>query len=267
MVMMVVSSVGLLSLVISARRFVPSHLVFHFFLDMMSPLFLHSIERIRWFRQGVLAKHLLVSSLDHFFSYTVIVILFIVAFTGQITADEFKPMRWVGGCCAVHTRAQARLHLRVHLSLMMIIIGKAHNLYGTVQLHAPFLLILEWNLMLESTFFSEFSFLARLAVRLWSRFVNEITSIILPVVTTVATLFLHIYSLTACFVNYWLRLSFYSRLEFDLHYSLWTFAKTVHRVLMNVCIYNESISSSSISFLTKASIIDWSEVWVKSSAC
>ena len=238
MMVMFVSSVGLLPLVVSARRFVPSHLVFHFFLNMMSPLFLHSVQRIRWFWLGVLSKHLLASSLDHFFSDTVIIILFIVTFTGQIAANKFKSLWWVGGCCTVHARTQARLNFWIDLSFMMIIIGKAHNLYGTTQLYAPLLLILKWYLMLVSTFFSEFSFLARLAMRLWSRFVNEITSIILPVVTTITTLFLHIYSLAARFVNYWLRLSFYSRLKLDLHDSLGAFAETIHRVLMNICIYN-----------------------------
>ena len=196
-----------------------------------------------------------------------IIVLFIVTFTGQITADKFKSMWRVGGCCTVHSSAQTRLHFRIYVTLMMTIISKAHNLYGSIQLHAPFLLILKWYLMLERTFFSEFSFLARLAVRLWSRFVDEITSIILPVVTTIATLFLHIYSLAARFVNYWLRLSFYSRLKFDLHNRLRALAETIHRVLMDICIYNKSVSSSSIAFLAEASIIDWSEVWVKSSAC
>ena len=231
-VVMVVSSVGLLPLVVSARRFVPSHLVFHFFLNMMCPLFFDNVKRVWWLWV------FLASSLDHFFSYTVITILFIVTFTSQITADKFESLWWVGGCSAVHTRAQARLHFRIHLFFMMIIISKAHNLYGTVQLHAPFLLILKWYLMLERTLLSEFSLLARLAVRLWSWFMNKITSIILPVVATVATLFLHIYSLTARFVNYWLRLPFYSRLKLDLHYSLWAFSKAVHRVLVNICIYN-----------------------------
>ena len=231
-VVMVVSSVGLLPLVVSARRFVPSHLVFHFFLNMMCPLFFDNVKRVWWLWV------FLASSLDHFFPYTVVIILFIVTFTSQITADKFESLWWVGGCCAVHTRAQARLHFRIHLFFMMIIISKAHNLYGTVQLHAPFLLILKWYLMLERTLFSEFSLLARFAVRLWSWFMNEITSIILPVVATVATLFLHIYSLTARFVHYWLRLPFNSRLKLDLHYSLWAFSKAVHRVLMNICIYN-----------------------------
>ena len=132
MVMVVViSSVGLRALVVSARRFIPSWLVFDFFLSvMMSPLLRHSVfQRIRWFWLSVLSNHFLTSepSLYHFFTYAVIIILFIVTFTGLITLDKFKSLRRIGRCCTVHARTQARPHFGIDLSLTVMIIGsKAH---------------------------------------------------------------------------------------------------------------------------------------------